>query len=122
MLTFVALFLPLFPLSALLNLLLARLRPSFARSVLLLLWPQLGVTLLHWLQPEIPAFFVTCAAERCVLCAAPAYGARPRTMGRPARQFRARADLGAGHPGRRYDGASAVCVLVQPAGSPADPA
>ncbi len=61
MLTFVALFLPLFPLSALLNLLLARLRPSFARSVLLLLWPQLGVTLLHWLQPEIPAFFVTWA-------------------------------------------------------------
>lgn len=54
MLALVALFLPLFPLSAVLNLMLAWLRAPLARAVLLLLWPQLGVTLLNTLQPEIP--------------------------------------------------------------------
>lgn len=61
MLTLVALFLPLFPLSVVQNLLLARLRAPLARSALLLLWPQFGVTLLHALQPEIPAFVVSWA-------------------------------------------------------------
>ncbi|MHB8744224.1 MAG: hypothetical protein ACYC9L_14015 [Sulfuricaulis sp.] len=58
MLTLVALFLPLFPLSVVQNLILARLRAPLARATLLLLWPQLGVSLLHALQPEIPAFVV----------------------------------------------------------------
>jgi len=61
MLILVALFLPLFPLSVVPNLILAHLRPPFARAALLLLWPQLGVTLLHALQPEIPAFVLTWA-------------------------------------------------------------
>jgi len=56
-----ALFLPLFPLSMVQNLILARLRAPLARAALLLLWPQLGVSLLHALQPEIPAFVVTWA-------------------------------------------------------------
>ncbi len=58
MLTLVALFLPLFPLSVVQNLILARLRAPLARAALLLLWPQLGVVLLHALQPKIPAFVV----------------------------------------------------------------
>ncbi|MHB8256290.1 MAG: hypothetical protein ACYDHY_03825 [Acidiferrobacterales bacterium] len=60
-LTLVALFLPLFPLSAAQNLMLARLRAPAARAALLLAWPQLGVALLHALQPQIPAFVVTWA-------------------------------------------------------------
>ena len=61
MLTLVALFLPLFPLSGVQNLLLARLRAPFARAALLLAWPQIGVTLLHVLQPQLPAFIVAWA-------------------------------------------------------------
>lgn len=61
MLTLVALFLPLFPLSAVQNLILARLRAPVARATLLLLWPQLGVMLLHGSQPEIPDFVVAWA-------------------------------------------------------------
>lgn len=61
MLTLIALFLPLFPLSAVQNLILARLRAPFARAVLLLLWPQIGVTLLHTLQPPVPGFVVAWA-------------------------------------------------------------
>lgn len=61
MLILVALLLPLFPLSVVLNLMLARLRAPLARGALLLLWPQLGVTLLDALQPEIPAFVVSWA-------------------------------------------------------------
>ncbi|MHB8387232.1 hypothetical protein [Metallibacterium sp.] len=60
-LTLVALFLPLFPLSAVQNLILARLRAPVARATLLLAWPQLGVALLHALQPQIPDFVVTWA-------------------------------------------------------------
>lgn len=61
MLILVALFLPLFPLSIVQNLLLARLRAPLARAALLLLWPQLGVSLLHVLGPQIPGFVVTWA-------------------------------------------------------------
>ena len=60
-LALVALFLPLFPLSVVQNLILARLRAPLARGALILIWPQLGVTLLHALQPEIPEFVVAWA-------------------------------------------------------------
>lgn len=60
-LTLIALFLPLFPLSMVQNLILARLRAPIVRAALLLLWPQLGVVLLYTLQPQIPAFIVTWA-------------------------------------------------------------
>lgn len=53
-----ALFLPLFPFSVLLNLVLSRLRWPVARSVLLLMWPQVGVAVLGLADPEIPAFLV----------------------------------------------------------------
>lgn len=55
-----ALFLPLFPLSAALNLLLVRLRSPLARAVVLLLWPQIGVALLDT-QQDIPAVAVVWA-------------------------------------------------------------
>ena len=61
MLMLVALFLPLFPLSAVQNLILARVRAPLVRALLLLLWPQLGVSLLYALQPAIPSFVVTWA-------------------------------------------------------------
>jgi len=57
----VALFLPLFPLSVVQNLVLAQLRAPLARGILLLIWPQVGVTLLLTLQPEVPPFIVTWA-------------------------------------------------------------
>lgn len=52
-----ALFLPLFPLSAVLNLLLARLQAPPLAALLLLLWPQIGITLLQLAPPQAPAFF-----------------------------------------------------------------
>jgi hypothetical protein len=53
-----ALFLPLFPLSIVLNAVLSRLREPFARFALLLLWPQLGVTLLQFAPSAVPPAFV----------------------------------------------------------------
>ncbi len=60
-LTIAALFLPLFPLSMVQNLILSRIRAPFARGALVLLWPQIGVTILQTQQPEIPAFIETWA-------------------------------------------------------------
>lgn len=57
----IALFLPLFPLSVVQNLVLARLRAPLVRAALLLLWPQLGVTLLGMWQPEIHPLVVAWA-------------------------------------------------------------
>ncbi len=51
-----ALFLPLFPLSIGLNLLLARLRVPAIAALLLLVWPQVGVALLRYAPPELPSF------------------------------------------------------------------
>ena len=56
-----ALFLPLFPLSSVLNLLLAWLRSPLAAAILLLLWPQVGVALLQFAQPQAPAFIAVWA-------------------------------------------------------------
>ena len=53
----VAFFLPLFPLSVVLNGALARVRDPRARGALLLLWPQLGVVLLQ-LAPHAPPPYV----------------------------------------------------------------
>ncbi len=51
-----ALFLPLFPLSTVLNLLLARLRAPLTAAILLLLWPQIGITLLEFAPSQAPTF------------------------------------------------------------------
>lgn len=51
-----ALFLPLFPLSTVFNLLLARQSSPLAAAILLLLWPQIGITLLESAPPHAPAF------------------------------------------------------------------
>jgi len=64
-----ALFLPLFPFSMLLNLMLSRLRWPVARFVLLLAWPQLGVAILSLANPEIPAFVVPWALATSALYA-----------------------------------------------------
>lgn len=54
----IALFLPLFPLSVVLNGALAQLREPVARCVLLLAWPQLGVALLQLAPHAVPHFVV----------------------------------------------------------------
>lgn len=56
-----ALFLPLFPLSAVFTLLLARLRAPLAAAIVLLLWPQIGITVLQLAPPEVPGFIVVWA-------------------------------------------------------------
>jgi len=53
-----ALFLPLFPLSVVLNGALAQLREPVARCVLLLAWPQLGVALLQLASHAVPHYVV----------------------------------------------------------------
>lgn len=53
-----ALFLPLFPLSIVLNATLARLRHPLVRCAVLLLWPQMGVGLLQVASFAIPAYLV----------------------------------------------------------------
>lgn len=64
-----ALFLPLFPFSMLLNLMLARLRWPAARAVMLLIWPQVGVAILNLTDPEIPDFIVPWALATSALYA-----------------------------------------------------
>ena len=53
-----ALFLPLFPLSVLLNAVLTHVRHPLARCALLLAWPQFGVVILQSVPLPIPAAFV----------------------------------------------------------------
>ena len=53
-----SLFLPLFPLSIVLNGALTTLRHPVARGMVLLLWPQLGIGLLQIAQHAIPPYFV----------------------------------------------------------------
>jgi len=53
-----SLFLPLFPLSIVLNGALTRVRHPAARAALLLVWPQLGVGLLQIAPHAVPAYFV----------------------------------------------------------------
>ena len=53
-----ALFLPLFPLSIVLNGALAQLRKPVAHCVLLLVWPQLGVALLTLASHAVPPYVV----------------------------------------------------------------
>ena len=50
----VGLFLPLFPLSMVFNLLFARVSQPLARAVLLLAWPLIGLGLLHKLGADVP--------------------------------------------------------------------
>lgn len=64
-----ALFLPLFPFSMLLNLILFRLRWPVARFVLLLVWPQIGVAVLVLTDPETHAFVVPWALASSALYA-----------------------------------------------------
>lgn len=65
----VALFLPLFPFSILLNGVLARLRHPLARFVVLLLWPHIGVLLLRLADQPVPGFFIAWALASSALYA-----------------------------------------------------
>lgn len=58
LLAIAALFLPLFPLGAVLNGALAQLRDPIARCMLLLVWPQLGLALLQLLPQAAPQYLV----------------------------------------------------------------
>lgn len=64
-----ALFLPLFPFSMLLNLILSRLRWPPARAGVLLAWPQIGVAILKLTEPDIPAWVVPWALATAALYA-----------------------------------------------------
>ncbi|MHB1352914.1 MAG: hypothetical protein ACYC5S_01790 [Thiobacillus sp.] len=57
-LAIVALFLPLFPASVVLNAALARLNDPRARAAVLLVWPQLGVALLQRAPQELPSYLL----------------------------------------------------------------
>lgn len=63
------LFLPLFPFSMVLNLILFRVRWPVARFVLLLVWPQIGVAIVNLTAPHIPAFVVPWALATSALYA-----------------------------------------------------
>lgn len=56
-----ALFLPLFPMSIVLNAMLGRVRHPAARAALLLAWPQIGVTLLLHADQDIPHWLIAWA-------------------------------------------------------------
>ena len=57
-LAIIALFLPLFPASIVLNAALARLQDPRARGALLLVWPQLGVALLQFAPQALPSYLL----------------------------------------------------------------
>jgi len=54
-------FLPLFPLSMVFNLLFSRIRNAQARSVLLLIWPQIGLSLVSAAGASAPSWFLALA-------------------------------------------------------------
>ena len=68
-LLFVGLFLPLFPLSIAFNAILERVGPPWARSVLLLAWPQFGLWVLSTQDVAIPSWFVLWALATALLYA-----------------------------------------------------
>lgn len=63
------LFLPLFPLSMVFNALLARIRHPLQRTLLLLLWPQLGLSILSTMNGALPAWLVAWALATSALYA-----------------------------------------------------
>jgi hypothetical protein len=54
-------FIPLFPLSIVHNLIFSRLRNAVVRSALLLVWPQIGITLLAYAKLPVPEILVAWA-------------------------------------------------------------
>ena len=63
------LFLPLFPLSMVFNQMLVRLRRSWLRALLILLWPQIGVLIISQAGAPVPDWFVTWALLSATLYA-----------------------------------------------------
>jgi len=60
-------FLPLFPFSMVFNALFARVRNITLRSVLILVWPQLGLTLIYAIEASIPSWFMGWAVLTALL-------------------------------------------------------
>ncbi len=73
---FGGLFLPLFPLSMGFNVLFSRVRNATLRVVLLLVWPQLGLSLVHAVNRPIPHWCVFLALFTSALYAFRAIGLR----------------------------------------------
>lgn len=65
----VGVFLPLFPMSMLFNLLFERVRNAPLRILLLLMWPLIGIFLLQQLNPQAPAWLSTWALLTALLYA-----------------------------------------------------
>ncbi|MDZ7662286.1 hypothetical protein [Thiohalophilus sp.] len=65
----IGIFLPLFPLSVGFNFMLGRSRSALLRIVLLLLWPQIGLTLLQTLDSPLPNWIVPLALFTAALYA-----------------------------------------------------
>ena len=59
MLILAGLFLPLFPLSMVFNTVFSRIEKPYQRIVLLMLWPQIGLLLVHLSDVSIPSWVVT---------------------------------------------------------------
>ena len=57
------LFLPLFPFSMVLNMLYARLRTPWLRSLLLLIWPQIGLIIVFSYDLSVPAWALAWAVR-----------------------------------------------------------
>ena len=71
-----ALFLPLFPLSMVFNLLLGRVQGGLLRSLVIMLWPQIGIGILHLADTPVPAWMATWGALTALLYAVRALGLR----------------------------------------------
>ena len=65
----IGIFLPLFPLSIVFNALFERLDNPLMRSILLLVWPLIGIILLNWQQPVLPQWVLYWALGTSVLYA-----------------------------------------------------
>lgn len=68
-LIFAACFLPLFPLSALFNSVLRRVRHPLTRGLLVVIWPQIGVAAIELAGTQVPAAFLPWALASAALYA-----------------------------------------------------
>lgn len=71
-----ALFLPLFPFSMVFNLLLSRVRRGWQRGLVILLWPHIGIGLLHVADIQVPPWVAIWGVLTALLYAARALGLR----------------------------------------------
>ena len=73
-----ALFLPLFPFSMVFNLLLSRVQRGWQRGLIILLWPHIGIGLLHVADIQVSPWVAVWGVLTALLYAARALGLRGR--------------------------------------------